>query len=217
MEEVTIESNVKNPERVKSRRAQIVAAAVRLFIEKGFHRTTTREIARESGLSTGAVYEYVKSKEDILYLVCRHIHTEMEQGLLAGLPTDADGATRLECAIGAFLDVIHEMQEEVLLIYQESKSLPHDFLSEVLAKEMEIAHFFEQLLRDGMADGTLRADPSAVQVLAHQIVVGGQMWAFRRWALKNVSFEQFRKLQITHLMQACGRVDKCEREENVHA
>lgn len=216
MEQIQIESNVKDPERIKSRRAQIVTAAVRLFIEKGFHRTTTREIARESGLSTGAVYEYVKSKEDILYLVCRHIHSEMEQGIRAGLPTDADGATRLESAIGAFLDVIHEMQEEVLLIYQESKSLPHDFLSEVLAKETEIASFFEQLLQNGVRDGTLRADASAIHVLAQQIVVGGQMWAFRRWALKNVAFEQFRKLQIAHLMQACGRVSESHREDKNH-
>lgn len=215
MEQVQIESNVKDPERIKSRRAQIVAAAVRLFIEKGFHRTTTREIARESGLSTGAVYEYVKSKEDILYLVCRHIHAEMEEGIMAGLPSDAAGAQRLEIAIGAFLDVIYDMQEEVLLIYQESKSLPHEFLSEVLAKETEIAHFFEQLLYAGMRDGTLCVDESAIPILAHQIVVGGQMWAFRRWALKGVPFEQFRKLQVAHLMQACGRVSP-EREGKNH-
>lgn len=205
MSQVHIESNVKDPERVKSRRAQIVQAAVRLFIKKGFHRTTTREIARESGLSNGAVYEYVKSKEDILFLVCRHIHTEMERGLLANVPEDADGATRLECAIRAFLDVIEDMQDEVLLIYQESKSLPRPFLLEVLAKESDIAKIFEDLLQQGMADGTLVSDPKSVHLLAHQIVVSGQMWAFRRWALQDIPFQQFRDLQVSHLMQSCGR------------
>lgn len=216
MSQVHIESNVKDPERVKSRRAQIVQAAVRLFIDKGFHRTTTREIARESGLSNGAVYEYVKSKEDILYLVCRHIHSEMEQGLLANVPDMADGATRLECAIRAFLDVMQAMQEEVLLIYQESKSLPRPFLSAVLAKESDIANVFEDLLRQGMADGTLDGDPSSIHLLAHQIIVSGQMWAFRRWALQNISFQQFRDLQVAHLMQACGRV-KPESEGGNHS
>lgn len=206
MSKVQIESNVKDPERVKSRRAQIVQAAVRLFIKKGFHRTTTREIARESGLSNGAVYEYVKSKEDILYLVCRHIHSEMERGLLAAVPAEATGAVRLQAAIRAFLDVIEGMQDEVLLIYQESKSLPRPFLTEVLAKESDIASVFEDMLKQGMADGTLASDPNSVHLLAHQIVVSGQMWAFRRWALQDVPFAEFREVQVAHLMQACGQV-----------
>lgn len=63
---IQVPSNVKDPDKVRQRRAQIIRAAVQLFAEKGFHKTTTREIAQASGLSTGAVYEYVASKEDIL-------------------------------------------------------------------------------------------------------------------------------------------------------
>ena len=72
---------VKNSALVEEKRRRIVEAAVGLFISKGFHVTTTREIARAVGFSIGSLYEYVASKEDILYLVCEAIHAEIEAQL----------------------------------------------------------------------------------------------------------------------------------------
>lgn len=201
---ITIGSNVKDPERIRERRSQIVCAAVHLFTDKGFHKTTTREIAKAAGLSTGALYEYVESKEDVLYLVCQHIHREMAEQLRLSLSQQAIGADRLRDAIHAFLQVIHHMQDEILLIYQESKSLPPTFLREVLREENHITEMFEQLLREGVSDASLQVNIAAVPLLAHDIVVLGQMWAFRRWGLKEVTFNKFAAQQVDMLMHACG-------------
>jgi len=204
---VQIGSNVKDPERIRERRQQIVEAAVRLFSEKGFHKTTTREIAKASGLSNGALYEYVNSKEDILFLVCQHIHNEIARQLDIHL-TDADsGAAKLRRAIEGLFAVMQRMQTDVLLIYQEAKSLPRPYLREVLRQEQRIVEMFEHLLQEGVKDGTLKVSCERIPLLAHNIVVMGQMWAFHRWALKDVSFEQFAELQTSILMSASGAVD----------
>lgn len=204
---VQIGSNVKDPERIRERRQQIVEAAVRLFSEKGFHKTTTREIAKASGLSNGALYEYVNSKEDILFLVCQHIHNEIVRQLDIHL-TDADsGAAKLRRAIEGLFAVMQRMQADVLLIYQEAKSLPRPYLREVLRQEQRIVEMFEHLLQEGVKDGTLKVSCERIPLLAHNIVVMGQMWAFHRWALKDVSFEQFAELQTSILMSASGAVD----------
>lgn len=200
----TVYSTVQNPDKVRERRGQIVQAAVALFSEKGFHKTTTREIAQKSGLSNGAVYEYVQSKEDILFLVCKRIHQSVEEQLRWSLSEHAQGAVRLEHAIRAFLRVMDAMKDDILLIYQESKSLPTQFLGEVLRDEAAVTAIFEQMLQDGIADASLAIKEEVVPILAHNIVVCGQMWAFRRWALKEVTFEQFSDIQIQMLMQACG-------------
>ncbi len=204
---VQIGSSVKDPERIRERRQQIVKAAVRLFSEKGFHKTTTREIAKASGLSNGALYEYVNSKEDILFLVCQHIHNEIARQLQIR-PADSDsGAVKLRCAIEGLFAVMQRMQADVLLIYQEAKSLPRPYLHEVLRQEQRIVEMFEHLLQEGVKDGTLRVPCERIPLLAHNIVVMGQMWAFHRWALKDVSFEQFAELQTAMLMSASGAVD----------
>src|SRR3954447_19578969 len=49
-----------------SRRAEIVAAAARLFSVNGFHATSMADIISESGLSAGAVYRYFRSKEELI-------------------------------------------------------------------------------------------------------------------------------------------------------
>lgn len=53
-----------------ARRQQIVNAARVRFAESGFARTSIADIVAESGLSTGAVYSYFKSKEEVVIAVC---------------------------------------------------------------------------------------------------------------------------------------------------
>jgi AcrR family transcriptional regulator len=66
------------------RREQILQAAVRCAARKGFQRTTMRDICREANLSTGAVYNYFKSKEEILEaLIC--MGREMKRSIFDGL------------------------------------------------------------------------------------------------------------------------------------
>jgi AcrR family transcriptional regulator len=49
-----------------ARRHQIVEAALRCFARDGFHRTSMRDVIRESGLSAGAVYSYFPSKAELV-------------------------------------------------------------------------------------------------------------------------------------------------------
>jgi TetR/AcrR family fatty acid metabolism transcriptional regulator len=58
--------SVTEHERIDRRRAQILAAASRVFARQGFHRTTVREVAREAGIADGTVYLYFASKQELL-------------------------------------------------------------------------------------------------------------------------------------------------------
>lgn len=51
---------------ITARRNQILDAAAVVFAEKGFHRTTTKEIARTAGISEGTIYNYFTTKSDLL-------------------------------------------------------------------------------------------------------------------------------------------------------
>jgi AcrR family transcriptional regulator len=56
----------RTPKVVDDRREQIIDAAMRVFAQKGFARATNRDVAREAGITTGLIYYYFKSKEDLL-------------------------------------------------------------------------------------------------------------------------------------------------------
>lgn len=198
-----IPSLVKDPELVRLRRDQIIRAAATLFVQKGFHKTTTREIARESGLGIGTLYEYIQSKEDVLYLVCDFIHSDLEQRLIDELTHEQTGRDALINAIRAFFRVMDSEQDHVLLIYQELKSLPSEMLRYVLTKEEQISQHFVEILERGIQDGSLQIEPGSVKLMAHNIVVFGEMWSFRRWALaKNYTLEEYTDHQIALLLQS---------------
>ncbi|MFJ9497909.1 TetR/AcrR family transcriptional regulator [Brevibacillus centrosporus] len=198
----TIPSLVKDPKLIEKRREQIVEAAVNLFIHKGFHKTTTREIARASGFSIGTLYEYIESKEDVLYLVCDAIHAEMETRLREAINFNGSGLKILTLALKSFIRVMDQMSDRVLLIYQEAKSLPKETLHFVLGREEAIAQVFVEIIHKGINDGSLRLDEKHVKLMADNIMVLGEMWVFRRWALhKHYTLEEFTEKQIALLLR----------------
>jgi AcrR family transcriptional regulator len=61
-----------SPEYGEARRLQIIDAAYRCFARKGFHQATMRDIYEEAGLSSGAVYHYFRSKDEIIQASFQH-------------------------------------------------------------------------------------------------------------------------------------------------
>jgi AcrR family transcriptional regulator len=55
-------------------RNQILAAAHLLFVQKGYHGTSMREIARQAGIALGGIYNHFSSKEDIFIQVLLEHH-----------------------------------------------------------------------------------------------------------------------------------------------
>lgn len=68
-------------ERKLERSRQILDAARRCFVDKGFHRASMSDVIRESGLSAGAVYSYYSSKEELIAAVARSIFVAYESGI----------------------------------------------------------------------------------------------------------------------------------------
>ncbi len=203
-----VPSMVKDEKLIQKRREQMIKAAVSLFKEKGFHRTTTREIARVAGFSIGTLYEYIRKKEDVLYLVCDSIYDEVRERLEQQLKPNITGIERLRQALHAFYHVMDDMQDEVLVMYQEAKSLPRETLPYVLKKELGMAEIFERLIEECVAEGKLHLTDEEIYGAAHNILVQGQMWVFRRWALRShYSIEEYTRMQEAFLIQALNPVE----------
>lgn len=181
-----VPTQIKNPELVQQRRRQIIDSTVKLFIEHGYHKTTTRMIAKASGFSIGSLYEYVSSKEDLLYLVCQTIHAEVQAAVEEALSRKGDERERLAEVIREYLLVCDMMSDHVLLMYQVTQFLPKKWEERVLQNELNITEIFIDILKELCGKGALpELDDKTINLLGHNISVLGHMWAFRRWNLKN--------------------------------
>jgi AcrR family transcriptional regulator len=205
MPPMDIPTQVKNPDLIERRRRQIIDAAVQLFIEHGFHKTTTRQLARAAGISIGSLYEYIASKEDILYLVCDAIHAEIQRGVSAALDRATDGHHSLSEVIREYFLVCDRMNDHVLLIYQETQSLPAQWRKRVLENEVRITGIFMGVLARLIGDGALPPmSDKMVELLAHNITVLGHMWTFRRWFLaRHYSIDDYIEMQTGFILGLC--------------
>ena len=136
-----------SPEKLEERRQQIRAAAARCFARKGIQATTMREIFAEAGLSAGAVYNYYKTKDELI-----------ADGITASTAESADAITAaaavlsLDDVIGQFLadlkaaasdgraratPMIHAevaVRPDLLKMFQEGRSRIRDALRAQLAR-----------------------------------------------------------------------------------
>ena len=198
-----VATHIKNQDLVKERRRQIVDGAVKLFIKKGYHKTTTRELARETGMSIGSLYEYVSTKEDVLYLVCIAIHSEVEHGVKQALARPTVGKAALAEVIREFFLVCDRMSDHVLLMYQVTHFLPPKWQKKVLEAELRITTLFIDTMCELRDQGKLPAlDDDTINLMGHNISVIGHTWAFRRWYFaKNFTIEQYIEQQTDFIMR----------------
>ncbi len=191
-----IASNIKNEELINVRRQELVNAAVKLFVKKGFHKTTVREIAKEFGMSMGALYDYIRTKEDILFLVCDHIFKSVSDKLQVSAGGKENAKEKLKNAIRDYFIIIDSIQDYTLLLYQETKSLNRKDRNYVLSAEMELTKIFENIIAQGIKEKTFNIDKHTAKIVANNIMVQGQMWSFRRWvAQKNYSLNNYIQIQ----------------------
>jgi TetR/AcrR family transcriptional regulator, cholesterol catabolism regulator len=197
-----VPASVKDARLIKKRRNQMIKGAIALFKQKGFHRTTTREIAKASGFSIGTLYEYIRQKEDVLYLVCDRIYDEVRERMEKDIDTHQGTLESFKLAIAHYFKVVDELQDEVLVMYQEAKSLSKESLPYVLDKEMQMVGMFENILKQCVDNGVFHLNEQEIRLFAHNIFVLGQMWGFRRWALQKMyTLDEYIEMQTNLLLK----------------
>ncbi|MGM8211436.1 TetR/AcrR family transcriptional regulator [Virgibacillus sp. W0430] len=199
MDQNKIMSNIRNKELVEKRRNQMIKGAITLFKQKGFHRTTTREIAKEAGFSIGTLYEYIRSKEDILFLVCDSIYDQVTERMEKTIDFKKPSLKSLATVIELYFKLMDEIQDEVIIMYQEVKSLKEEDQKYILDKERDMVSMLKWVIVTCVPHEVRAAD---AELLANNIFVQGQMWAFRRWALQHqFTIDQYIAKQTAFFMQ----------------
>ena len=156
---------------------RLMQAAAHAFADKGFHATTTRDIASGAGLSPAGVYVHFGSKEELLFNLSRSGHEsalQLLRGAIADGPTPADQLTNVMTRFSEW----HVEQYQVARVVQyEHHHLTPEHHAEVLALRKEMDSLVRDVLDRGVADGTFTVDDSADTALALlSIVVDVARW-----------------------------------------
>ena len=185
-----IKTATKNDELVREKRELLVQAAIRVFLEKGFHKATVRDIGRAAKMTQGTIYNYVSSKDDILYMVCDRIVSEYQSQARQALVHSHGPAARVRAAVRAVSEVMYHHRREIKLIYQDSHLLDRKSLRVIQARVEEFIAMFEQVITDAAREMkmTLPHPHFSANILTFLPV----MIALRGWSLR----EELSKEQV---------------------
>jgi hypothetical protein len=133
------------------------------------------------------------------------IHAEVERGVTEAMSKATGDRDALGAVIREYFKVCDRMNDFILLIYQESQSLPSQWQRRVLENELRITGLFVGALARIAATGALpKLDEHTIELAAHNIVVLGHMWTFRRWYLaRHYSIEDYITLQTEFILEMC--------------
>ena len=188
------------------RRRQILRGAASLFIRKGYLNTSVRDIAGELGMNVATLYHYVGSKNGILGLF--HEYTMNAINFFSkkyqAVVEKMEPRRALKYAVGEYLKWVEEYQDLTVFWYQEAKNLtPAQFRALKMQEECTI-QIFQTILERGIRSGKFRVKDPALA--ANNIVVLCDMWAFRRWLLKeHYTLEQYINEQTDLIMSQVSR------------
>jgi AcrR family transcriptional regulator len=141
-------------------------AAVIEFAARGFHATTTRDIAARAGLSPAGVYVHFPSKEDLLYAISLDGHSaalEMvrESAADAGSPPEA-----LRTTVGTFAQWHAERFQDARVVQYEFPHLSHDHREHVLGLRKQINAVVSEILTAGVRSGDFDVEDVPATTLA---------------------------------------------------
>jgi AcrR family transcriptional regulator len=137
-----------NP-RADATRARLLDAATAAFSEKGFHGTTTRDIASGAGISPAALYVHHKSKEELLYLIARVGHDRVLELVQRAIASSSDPVDALSRVIHDFVVSHASGHTGARVINYELAALTPEHFAEI----REIRRRIEAELRDVVERG----------------------------------------------------------------
>jgi AcrR family transcriptional regulator len=189
---VKIPSTIRDPAILAQRRAELVEVATNLFLERGYHKTSIRDIARACPFNLAALYNYVSSKEDILYLVAQHLVSEIVKALKPAALTHLDPVDALKLAFETYCQVVQKFSRHIRLLYREIESLPKHARDPILSSVQSLVDIFRDLVDRAAERGEVRDIDS--RLIALDLMVSAHMWAihgrFLRSYLDLKSFTQ---------------------------
>jgi AcrR family transcriptional regulator len=158
---------------------EVLAAATKVFHNRGYADASVQDIADELGILKGSLYHYIDTKEDLLYRVLERSHLEVQAILdeVVALSDDTPPLERLRAYIVRQVEYTARHLAPMAVYYHDVDQLSPARRKELLSKrrvhDKFVAGMIEEAKRRGEVDRSVDAN------LVTKFVFGAMIWAYR--------------------------------------
>ena len=160
---------------MSTRRAELTRTAARLFAEKGYHGTSTGDLAQAMGVQKGSLYAHITSKADLLWEVAREGAAAFHEAL-DEIPDELPAPEKIRRALRAHLRVVAEQLDVATVFVREWRYLKGERRDEFVAERRRYEERFRALYREGRELGELRTDLD--DATAALLALSAANWAY---------------------------------------
>ena len=149
-------SRNKYPEKTQK---LIIEVATKLFMEKGYEKTSLNDIVSNlGGLTKGAIYQHFSSKEEIYQAVIYQMTAKNDDSLLNLIQNkELNGLQKIKLALSESLDSAIDNRGQLGNIdYSKNPQMLYSLIKEL--KEEVAPIFIRPLIEQGIADGSIKTN-----------------------------------------------------------
>jgi len=184
-------------EKKESTRQKLIEAASVEFAEIGYARANVSRISEQAGFATGTVYNYFRSKHELLIAVVEHAMSELTEEIRRETVAISDPIEKARQAIRADFRFMEHNEALSKVIVREGFAADPQRQREFLEAMAPASGIFIEILEQGKREGRVRADIDAIRatVLADGMVA---YMLLARWALEDsqLTYDEMAELTI---------------------
>jgi AcrR family transcriptional regulator len=170
------------------RQVQIINAAIKLMGDGGIQLLTTKNLAREVGLSEPALYRHFSNKVDILQQVLSYLRLRIIQRLKYITSSDLSPSEKLRELVNRQFAAFTNRPEIVVVLLSEGLYQNNKELSALVFSIMqESSSFYLQIIKDGQDSGEFRKDLPAERLAF--MIMGSMRFCVIQWHLSGNAYD----------------------------
>jgi AcrR family transcriptional regulator len=148
--------NQENANKYDQQRQAAIRSAAAVFAEKGFHGSSTRDIAEHLGIKQGSLYYYFGSKEEALGEVCLFGIQDYVQRMGSIVNSDQPFEAKLIATVTSHLTSYREKNEALKVYNDERLYLPEEKRKNLKEMGSGYRQSLERMFEQGVRDGVLK-------------------------------------------------------------
>lgn len=181
-----------------TRKDVIISKAAYLFREKGYSATSMRDLAENVGVEAASLYNHIKSKAEILQIICFKTANEFMDHLAEVESSSEDSVGKIESIIRFHIQQIVNHYEEVYVMDREWKHLTDPYLTNMQSQRRSYRQRIAAIIENGIRKNEMKAMDAATAVLIMLHAVSGiESW---HRSVKRISAEMLEENIISILV-----------------
>jgi len=178
-------------EKVERKEEAIVDAARRMFLDRGFARTTMAEIARQAGVADGTVYLYFKNKEDLASAVVADFYRRLTESAQAGVDNLVSTGERLRFLVAHHMTSIMAERRILEMLPLINTGIDSYEESELFDLNKNYVVIFDRIAKNGQSAGEIKLN--LTPWILRDIFFGAMDYGFKTMMIRDgrKDIEQF--------------------------